>query len=154
MNILFICHGNICRSPMAEFLFIDLLKKKKRLQDFSIASASTSKEATGSGVYPPAKKLLASLHISCNGKISRQVKKSDYDTYDYLIVMETYNIGNLKKIIPNDPEQKIYRLLDFCENPRDIDDPWYTNDFQKTHDDIMEGLEAFLHFIDQKNTIQ
>ena len=146
IRVLFICHGNICRSPMAEFLFRDMLIKKGLNQDFYIASAATSREEIGNAVYPPAKKKLNSLGIDCSGKTARQVTKQDYLDFDYLLVMEAYNTKNLMRILQDDPRKKVYRLLDFSKRPRDIADPWYSGDFDITHTDIMEGLEAFLTF--------
>lgn len=146
IRVLFICHGNICRSPMAEFLFRDMLIKKGLNQDFYIASAATSREEIGNAVYPPAKKKLNSLGIDCSGKTARQVTKQDYLDFDYLLVMEAYNTKNLMRILQDDPRKKVYRLLDFSKRPRDIADPWYSGNFDITHTDIMEGLEAFLSF--------
>ena len=146
IRVLFICHGNICRSPMAEFLFRDMLIKKGLNQAFYIASAATSREEIGNTVYPPAKKKLNSLGIDCSGKTARQVTKQDYLDFDYLLVMEAYNTKNLMRILQDDPRKKVYRLLDFSKRPRDIADPWYSGDFDITHTDIMEGLEAFLTF--------
>ena len=150
IGVLFICHGNICRSPMAEFLFRDLLGKKGLAQNFSIASAATSREELGNSVYPHAKRKLSSLGIDCSQKTARQVTKEDYIQYNYLLVMEAYNTKNLMGILGNDPEKKVFRLLDFSPRPRDIADPWYTGDFDATHQDIMEGLEAFLAFVLKK----
>lgn len=147
VHVLFICHGNICRSPMAEFLFRDLLQKRGLCSLYSVSSAATSREEIGNPVYPAAKKKLTSLGIDCMGKRARQVTKEDYTTYDYLLVMENYNTKNLLKIIGDDPQKKVFRLLDFSALPRDIADPWYTGDFNTTHKDIMEGLEGFLSHI-------
>ncbi|KXL52583.1 Low molecular weight protein-tyrosine-phosphatase YfkJ [Anaerotignum neopropionicum] len=147
IRVLFICHGNICRSPMAEFLFRDLLIKKGLHRDFFVASAATSREEIGNGVYPPAKKKLSSLGIDCSDKTARQVTKQDYEAFDYLLVMDEYNNKNLMRILSDDPQKKVYRLLDFSSRPRDIADPWYTGNFDITQGDIMEGLEAFLAFV-------
>ena len=150
IKIMFICYGNICRSPMAEFLFRDLVMKKNLTHLFSIASAATSREEIGNPVYPPAKQKLSSMGIDCAGKTARQVTKQDYQTFDYLLVMESYNMKNLMRILGDDPEKKVYRLLDFSTSPRDIADPWYTGNFDTTYTDIMEGLEAFLDFVLKK----
>lgn len=152
IKILFVCHGNICRSPMAEFLFRDMLIKKGLSQDFFVASAATSREEIGNSIYPPAKKKLSSLGIDCSEKTARQVTKKDYQDFDYLLVMEAYNTKNLMGILGDDPQKKVYRLLDFSPHPRDIADPWYTGNFDITHTDIMEGLEALLDFILKKKT--
>lgn len=151
IRVLFICHGNICRSPMAEFLFRDMLIKKSLTDEFYIASAATSREEIGNSVYPPAKEKLFSLGIDCFGKTARQVTKQDYEDFDFLLVMEEYNMENLMRILGDDSQNKVYRLLDFSSHPRDIADPWYTGNFDNTHTDIMEGLKAFLSFA-LKNT--
>ncbi|MGN0135279.1 arsenate reductase/protein-tyrosine-phosphatase family protein [Anaerotignum sp.] len=150
IKVLFICHGNICRSPMAEYLFRDMVQKRGISQEFYIASAATSREEIGNGVYPPAKRKLASVGISCEMHHARQVTKADYDTYDYFLVAERYNIPNLMRQIKEDPEHKVHRLLDFSAHPRDIADPWYTGDFDTTYDDIMEGLEGFLAYLEKE----
>ena len=108
-----------------------------------ISSAATSREEIGNGVYPPARRKLNSVGIFCDGHHAKQVRKSDYDYYDYLIVMEQYNIRNLMRIIGSDPEKKVYKLLDFAGSGGDIDDPWYTGDFDTAYREIVEGLEGF-----------
>ncbi len=146
INVIFVCHGNICRSPMAEYIFKDMVKKR-RLEDlFEIDSAATSREEIGNGVYPPAARKLRSVGIDCAGHHARQFTKADYKRADYVIVMESYNINNLRRIIGEDTDKKVSRLLDFTNKPRDIDDPWYTGDFEKAYSDITEGLEAFLEY--------
>lgn len=147
IKVLFICHGNICRSPMAEFIFKDMVKKKGLQEKFYIASAATSREEIGNSVYPPAKRKLKEHNISCEGKTAIQMKKSDYEKYDYIIAMEEFNIRNIFKIIKEDPEKKVYRLLDFTDKPKDIDDPWYTGDFDITYKEIVKGCEALLEKI-------
>lgn len=153
IKVLFICHGNICRSPMSEYLFRDMVQKRGLSGRFRIASAATSREEIGNGVYPPAKRKLASLGISCEGHHARQVTKADYDAYDYLLVAERYNIPNLMRQIKDDPDRKVYRLLDFSARPRDIADPWYTGDFDAAYGDIMEGLEAFLAYLQREEKL-
>ena len=153
IKVLFLCHGNICRSPMAEYLFRDMVQKKGLSDCFHIASAATSREEIGNGVYPPAKRKLASVGISCTMHHARQVTKADYDAYDYLLVAERYNIPNLMRQIKEDPQHKVSRLLDFSTHPRDIADPWYTGDFDVTYDDIMEGLEAFLEHLKKEGKL-
>lgn len=147
INVLFICHGNICRSPMAEFVFKEIVKKKGLENKFYIASAATSTEEIGNPVYPPAKRKLAEHNISCKGKQAVQVTKDDYDKYDYLIVMEDYNIRNLMRIIKKDSDNKVYKLLDFTDNPKDIDDPWYSGDFETTYREIVKGCNGLLNHI-------
>ncbi|MEY8524902.1 low molecular weight protein-tyrosine-phosphatase [Lachnospiraceae bacterium 38-10] len=143
IKILFVCHGNICRSPMAEYICKKMAADRGVLEELEISSAATSREEIGNGVYPPARRKLNSVGISCDGHRARQVTKADYDHYDYLIVMEQYNIRNLMRIIGSDSEKKVYKLLDFAESGGDIDDPWYTGDFDTTYREIVEGLEGF-----------
>lgn len=144
IKVLFICHGNICRSPMAEFVFKDMVKKAGRADEFFIASAATSTEEIGNPVHPGTKRKLAALGISCDGKRAVQMKKSDYDAYDYLIAMDNWNIRNIMRIIGADTDQKVYKLLYFAGEQGDIADPWYTGNFDETYDDIVRGLTGFL----------
>lgn len=153
IKILFICHGNICRSPMAEFICKDYVKQSGIAEQFHIESAATSREEIGNPVYPPARRRLAQAGISCQGKTARQVTRQDYDDFDYLICMENFNLRNLGRIIPADQDGKIYRLLDFTSHPRDIDDPWYTGDFDTAYDEIREGVEAFIKYLYQEKKI-
>lgn len=142
IKVLFVCHGNICRSPMAEFLFRDMVQKRGRADEFVIASAATSTEEIGSGVHSGTRRKLAPLGIDTGGKRAVQITKSDYAEYDFLIGMDSMNVRGILRITGGDPQNKVCRLLDFTDNPRDISDPWYTGDFDKTYDDIMLGLEA------------
>ena len=143
-KIMFVCLGNICRSPMAEFVMKDLVKKRGIADEFVIASCATSTEEIGNPVYPPARRMLASHGIDCSGKRAVQLTRADYDKYDLLFGMESRNIQRMRAICGGDPEGKIARLLDGTDRPRDIADPWYTDDFQTTWDDILEGCEALL----------
>lgn len=147
VKILFICHGNICRSPMAEFIFKDLIQKRGVANQFFIASAATSTEEIGNPVYPPAKRKLAEHGISCEGKRARQMKREDYKEYDLLIGTEQINIRNMERIAGGDPDAKMHRLLDYSTRPRDISDPWYTGDFERAYRDILEGCEALLDYL-------
>lgn len=142
ISILFVCHGNICRSPMAEFVFKDLVKKKGHENDFLIASAATSTEEIGNPVHHGTRQQLAKVNISVAGKYAAQLKKEDYSFYDYLIGMDQHNIRNMNRMLGGDPAGKISRLLDFTERPRDIADPWYTGAFDVTYQDVCEGCEA------------
>ena len=144
IKILFVCHGNICRSPMAEFVLKDMVKKAGIAEAFYIASAATSTEELGNPVYPGTRKRLAQEGISVAGKHAVQIKRSDYEKYDYLIAMDNRNISNMKRIFGNDPDGKICRLLDYTNSPGDIADPWYTGDFDLTYDDVYAGCKAFL----------
>ena len=147
IKICFVCLGNICRSPMAEFIMKNLVKEKKLNDMFFIESKATSYEESGNGIYPPAKRKLIEKGIEfSNSKRSIRLQKEDYDQYDYIIGMEKANIVNIKRIV-DDKDNKVYRLLDFSKNPRDISDPWYSGDFDKTYDDILEGCESFLNFL-------
>ncbi|KIR03991.1 Low molecular weight protein tyrosine phosphatase [Lachnospiraceae bacterium TWA4] len=143
-KILMICHGNICRSPLAEFIMKDLVKKAHLEDQFFIASAATSREEIGNPVYYAAKQKLAEHGISCEGKRAVQITKEDYNNYDYILVMEEYNIKNMIRIIKSDPQKKVYRLLDFTDHPGDIADPWYSRNFDLAYEQILEGCKALL----------
>lgn len=143
-RILFVCHGNICRSPMAEFVMKDLVEKAGVGQQFLIESAATSTEEIGNSVYPPARRKLAEHGISCQGKTARQMTRLDYGRYDLLIGMDSWNIRNMRAISGGDPEGKIRMLMDYTNRPGDVADPWYTGDFEATWRDVLEGCEALL----------
>ena len=145
IKILFICHGNICRSPMAEFVMKDLVKKAGVADRFEIASAAVSREELGNPVYPPARRKLAENGISCDGKTARQVTKADYAYYDHLICMDTSNLRNLDRIIGSDPEGKVSLLLEHAGSNRSVADPWYTGDFDATWDDVTAGCIGLLN---------
>lgn len=154
VRVLFVCLGNICRSPMAEFLFRDMVQKQGLSDCFEIASAATSNEEIGNPPHYGTRQKLASLGISCQGKRARRMTSRDFDEYDYLLGMETWNVRNMKRFARNtEDEEKIFRLLDFSDHPRDIADPWYTGDFETTYNDIMEGLHAFLEFLKEKEKL-
>lgn len=144
IKILFVCHGNICRSPMAEFVMKDLVKKRGMEGAFSIASCATSTEEIGNPVYPPAQKKLAEHGISSAGKTARQMTKEDYYEYDYIIAMDRFNLRNMTRFVGDDPEGKVSLLLDFTNRPGDVADPWYTGDFEVTYRDVLEGCLGFL----------
>jgi len=144
IKILFICHGNICRSPMAEYIMKDLVKKRGIAENFEIASAATSTEEIGNPVYPPAKAVLRSHGIRCEGHHARQVTRADYGHFDYLIVMDRYNVRNLNRIIENDELGKVKKMRDFSDHGGDIDDPWYTGAFDEVYEQILAGCEGFL----------
>lgn len=152
MKILFVCHGNICRSPMAEFIMKDILKKEGFSGHFEISSAATSTEETGNPVYPPARKILSENGISCVGKTARQIKISDYSYYDMIIGMDRYNIKNMMRIFGDDPLCKIYKLMDFTDKKGDVSDPWYTDDFKTAYNDIFSGCKALFEYLKKSNT--
>ena len=143
-RILFVCLGNICRSPMAEFVMKDLVEKTGLQGQFYIESAATSTEEIGNEVYPPARRKLAEHGISCKGKTARQMTRADYDRFDLLIGMDTSNIRNMKRICGDDPEGKIHQLMDYTDRPGDVADPWYTGDFETTWQDVSEGCRGLL----------
>ncbi len=154
ISILFVCHGNICRSPMAEFVLKDMVQKLQQSQnhpypmpEFSIASAATSTEEIGNPVHHGTRNILRRHNIDTSGKHARQMTKADYKEYDYLIGMDQWNIRNMLRITGGDPDHKICRLLDFTDHPRDIDDPWYTGDFESTYADVTKGCSRFLEMV-------
>lgn len=148
IKILFICHGNICRSPMAEFLLKDIVRKRGLAAAFEIASAATSREELGNPVHHGTRNKLAQLGISVAGKTARQVTARDYRYYDLLLAMDSNNVRNLHRLLGEDTENKIHLLLDYTERKgQSIADPWYTGDFDITYDDIMEGLEGLLKYL-------
>ena len=147
IKVLFVCHGNICRSPMAEFVLRDMVEKQGLAHRFEIASAATSREEIGNPVHYGTRNKLQQFGISTEGKFARQMTVSDYRYYDYLLGMDQQNMRNIQRIVKADPDGKIHRLLDFSDRPRDIADPWYTGNFDVTYEDIREGCEAFLAFV-------
>jgi protein-tyrosine phosphatase len=146
-KILFICHGNICRSPMAEFILKDMVKKAGLSEQFEIASAATSTEELGNPVYPPARRKLAEYGISCDGHSARQLTNADYDKYDLLIGMDRANLRNMHRICGGDYADKMHLLMDFTDRPGDVADPWYTRDFSTTWIDIEEGCRRLLDWL-------
>ena len=135
IKILFICHGNICRSPMAEFMMKDLVEKRGLEKEFEISSAATSNEEIGNDMYPPAKRMLKEKGIDFSRRAARQLRFGDYDYYDRIICMDEYNLRNILKFFGGDPANKVSMLLD-----RPVADPWYTGDFETTYNDLSEGL--------------
>ena len=146
-KILFVCLGNICRSPMAKYIFQDIVRKKGIESNFEVDSAATSNEEVGNGLYYNAKIKLEEKNVDFDNHIARQITKKDYEKFDYIIGMEERNVENILKIMGEDSQSKIYRFLDFSNNPRDIADPWYTRDFEKTYIEIVEGCEGLLKHI-------
>ena len=157
IRVLFVCLGNICRSPMAEFIMKSNISERGLSDRFYIASAATSTEeiwnGVGNPVYPPAKRELAKHGISCEGKRAVQITKADYGKYDYILGMEERNIRNILRIVGKDPEHKVKLLLDYSDHPRDIADPWYTGNFESTYRDVVEGCEGFLLYLEREGRI-
>ena len=157
IRVLFVCHGNICRSPISEFVMKDMVTKRGIKAKFYIASAATSTEeiwnGIGNPVYPPAKRELAKHGISCEGKRAVQITKADYGKYDYILGMDQRNIRNMLRIFGGDPEGKIRLLLEMTGRSGDIADPWYTGDFQLTYLDIEEGCKGFLQYLEENGKI-
>ena len=148
IKILFVCHGNICRSPMAEFVMKDMVKKAGRAGEFVIASAATSREEIGNPVYPPARRKLAEHGIGCAGHAARQLTREDYAKWDLLIGMDRANIRNMERICGGDPDGKIRLLMDYAGTGGEVADPWYTGDFQATWEDVNAGCRALLEQLD------
>ena len=144
MNILFVCHGNICRSPIAEFVMKKEAEKAGRSADFYVESAAVSSEEIGNPVYPPARRLLAAHGIDCSGKTARRIRPEDYEKFDLIIGMDNSNMVRLRRFFPEDPEGKIVRLLDLTDTPGEVDDPWYSGDFEQTYKDVFAGVHALL----------
>lgn len=150
IKILFVCHGNICRSPMAEFLLKDMVQKRNLSARFHIASAATSTEEIGNPVHRGTRDILRRHGIDTSGKRARQMTWRDYEEYDYLIGMDKANVLNMARIAVGDPEEKIYLLLHFAGEETNIADPWYTGDFETTYRDVVRGCEGFLKFLARK----
>lgn len=148
IKILFICHGNICRSPMAQYIFAQ--RAAVRGIEVAAESAATSREEIGNPVYPPARRKLREMGVPFGDHRAVQMTKGDYEKYDLLLAMDSANVRNMKAIAGGDPQGKIRRLLDYGNRPRDIADPWYTGNFDVTYEDIVEGCEALLDTLEGK----
>ena len=146
-KILFICHGNICRSPMAEFVMKDMVEKAGLAQVFSIASAATSDDEIGNPVYPPARRKLAEHGIGCGDHAARRMTAADYGKYDLLIGMDSANLRNMRRLYAGDPAGKLHKLLTFAGEDRDVADPWYTGDFEATWRDVNAGCRGLLAYL-------
>ena len=151
IRVMFVCHGNICRSPMAEFIFKDLICRHGREADFFVSSSATSTEeiwnGIGNPIYPPAKVELAKHGLTCEGKRAVQLQSADYDRYDLFVGMDSANIRNMHRILEGDPEGKIHKLLSFAGRNDDVADPWYSDRFDVAYRDIEEGCIALLQFL-------
>ena len=144
INILFVCHGNICRSPMAEFVMKKLAWDAGAENWLYIESAGTSSEELGSGVYPPARRILRQNGIDCAGKTARQMSRSDYARFDLIVGMDHWNMKNMLRICGGDPENKLRLLMDYTRRPGEVADPWYTDNFESAWRDIGEGCHGLL----------
>ena len=153
-KIMFVCHGNICRSPMAEFIFKKMIAEQGVDHKYEVSSSATSTEeiwgGVGNLVYPPARAELKKHGIDCGGKRAVQLKKSDYDKYDLLICMDSRNVINAKRIIGDDPEGKLKKLMDYTSRGGDVADPWYTDRFDVTYRDVFDGCKALLMALENK----
>jgi len=147
MKVLFVCHGNICRSPMAEMIFKHLVRQRGLEKRYEIASAATSTEEIGNPVYPPARAELARHGIPVEKRGARQIIRADYERYDLLIGMDNANIRNMNRILGGDPQGKIHRLMDFTSRPGEVSDPWYSDRFDVAYRDILEGCEKLLEHL-------
>ena len=144
-KILFVCHGNICRSPMAEFIFKDMVLSKGLEKFFHIESAAVSTEETGNSIYPPAKRCLNAHGIQFDkSKTARQITRADYDRFDLIICMDRMNLRWLRYIIPDDPGNKVHLMMSYTGTDRDVADPWYTGDFETTYRDITQACKSLL----------
>ena len=153
IKVLFICHGNICRSTMAEFVFKDLVKNAGLEKEFYIDSAATSREEIGNPIHWGTVEILQKYDIPYTDHRARQITKADYDNYDYLLVMDDNNMRNALRFWGSDPEEKIHRLLDYTDRPGAIADPWYSGDFNVTYCDVLAGCQGFLEYL-KKNKLK
>lgn len=149
IRVLFVCHGNICRSPMAEFIFKALLQANGLEGEYYVESAATSTEEIGNPIYPPARRCLRQHGVAFDeDKTARQIRREDYDRFDRIICMDRLNLNWIRRIIPSDPQGKIHLLMSYTGSGRDVADPWYTGDFEATFQDILSGCESMI-----KNTL-
>ena len=153
LDILFICHGNICRSPLAEFVMKDLTERQGLAGKFQIASAATSREELGNDIHPGTRRVLEREGIPFSSRQARQITQSDYEAYDYIIAMDRANLRNLERLLGGDPEGKFFLFLEFAGEHRDIADPWYTGNFDETYRDIKQGCTALLEFLLQQHKL-
>ena len=151
VKILFVCHGNICRSPMAEFLMKELVRQAGQAEAFCIASAATSAEELGNPVYPPVRRKLAEYGIDCTGKTARQLTRRDYEDWDLLIGMDEENMAGMRRLFGGDPEGKLHMLLEYACLNQGVADPWYTRDFDAAWQDVTVGCTALLNRLSRRH---
>lgn len=152
-KIMFVCHGNICRSPMAEFIMKKLVRENGIADNFQISSSATSTEEIGNPVYPPAREELKRHGISCDGKYAVQVKKNDYEKYDLFLIMDDLNNRNIMRIFGKDPENKVHKLLEFAGRNDNVADPWYNGRFDVAYNDIYDGCSGLLRYLTEREEI-
>ena len=150
IRVLFVCHGNICRSPMAEFLMKELVRQAGQAEAFCIASAATSAEELGNPVYPPVRRKLAEHGIDCTGKTARQLTRRDYEDWDLLIGMDEENMAGMRRLFGGDPEGKLHMLLEYAGLHQGVADPWYTRDFDAAWQDVTVGCTALLNRLSRR----
>ena len=153
IKVLFICHGNICRSPMAEFIFKDMLSARHLSERFYVESAATSYEEIGNPVYPPARRELAKHGIRCDGKTARKLIRADFDKFDYLIAMDANNLRNIRREFGDELFSKVTLMMEYAGSRDDVADPWYTGNFEVTYRDIVAGCEGFLQKLEREGVI-
>ena len=152
-RIMFVCHGNICRSPMAEFVFKRMISERGVAYKYTVASSATSTEEIGNPVYPPARRELAKHGISCEGKYAVQLRRSDYENYDLFVAMDSRNTVNMTRIFGGDPDGKIRKLMNYTSRGGDVADPWYTGEFDVTYRDVYDGCNEFLNILENGGKI-
>ena len=150
MKIIFICYGNICRSPMAEYIFKSMLKKAK-IEGVEVVSRGTSSEEEGRGVHRGTRGVLEAIGIDCSAHIAKRLSKAECDECDLLLCMDQYNVWHTEEIAGEENKRKIKKLLEFSSHPRDIDDPWYTHDFKRSYREIVEGLNGLIKYVKSKD---
>lgn len=147
VNVLFVCHGNICRSPMAEFLFKDMVERRGIAEDFHIESAATTTDEIGNRPHEGTRRILASEGIGCDGKRARQIARDDYDRFDVIVGMDDANMRSMQRAFGGDPAGKLHKMMEFAGSERDVADPWYTGDFEVTFRDISDGCTGLLGWL-------
>lgn len=147
VNVLFVCHGNICRSPMAEFLFKDMVERRGLAEGFHIESAATTTDEIGNAPHEGTRRILAREGISCGGKRARQITRDDYDRFDVIVGMDDANMRSMQRAFGGDPAGKLHKMMEFAGSERDVADPWYTGDFEVTFRDISDGCTGLLGWL-------